>query len=67
MRYGEDYWTPQQAEDGLAPHDAVWDPASGVWRQVIEDDDEEGWEGPPDLPAPRWQWPGEEGRDREDL
>lgn len=44
MRYGEDYWTPSEAEDGLVPHNAVWDPASGVYRDVIEDgndDDEE--------------------------
>ncbi len=38
MRYGEDYWTPTEAEDGLAPHNAVWDPASGVYREIIEDD-----------------------------
>jgi len=38
MRYGEDYWTPAEVEDGRAPHNAVWDPASGVYREVIEDD-----------------------------
>jgi len=40
MRYGEDYWTPEEAEDGLVPHSAVYDPASGVYREIIEDDDE---------------------------
>jgi len=38
MRYGEDYWTPAEVEDGLAPHTAVWDPVSGVYREVIKDD-----------------------------
>jgi len=42
MRYGEDYWTPAEAEDGLVPHNAVWDPASGVYREVIEDDARDG-------------------------
>jgi len=38
MRYGEDYWTPAEVENGLAPHNAVYDPADGVYREVIEDD-----------------------------
>jgi len=45
MRYGEDYWTPEEAENGLAPHNAAYDSASGVYRDVIEDDDED--EPPP--------------------
>ncbi len=51
MRYGEDYWTPAEAEDGLAPHNAVWDPASGVYREVIEDDArDDGDDLPPHIP-----------------
>jgi len=43
MRYGEDYWTPSEAEDGLVPPQRGL-AASGVYRDVIEDgndDDEE--------------------------
>ncbi len=40
MRYSEDYWTPAEAANGLAPHSAIYDPASGVYREMI--DDEEG-------------------------
>ncbi len=48
MRYGEDYWTPEEAENGMAPHNAVYDPASGVYRDMIEDDEDE----PPLLHSP---------------
>jgi len=41
MRYGEDYWTPAEAANGLAPHTAVYDPASGVYREMIDDDEDE--------------------------
>jgi len=41
MRYGEDYWTPREAENGMAPHNAVYDPASGVYRKIIDDEDED--------------------------
>jgi len=51
MRYGEDYWTPADVENGLAPHNAAWDPASGVYREVIEDDAGDDDEDlPPHLP-----------------
>ncbi len=33
MRYGEDWWTPEEAEDGVVPHTAVFDPISGVYRR----------------------------------
>jgi len=46
MRYGKDYWTPEEAANGLAPHTAAYDPANGVYRDVIEDDDED------ELPLP---------------
>jgi len=50
MRYGEDYWTPEEAENGMAPHNAVYDhPAGGVYREIIEDDDEDE---PPLLHSP---------------
>jgi len=42
MRYGEDYWTPTEVENGLAPHTAIWAPASGIYREVIEEDDGDG-------------------------
>jgi hypothetical protein len=41
MRYGEDYWTPAEAENGLAPHTVVYDLASGVYREIIDDDEDE--------------------------
>jgi len=39
MHEGEAYWTPTEAENGLTPHTAIWDPASGVYREVIDEDD----------------------------
>jgi hypothetical protein len=42
MQYGEDWWTPEEAEDGLMPHNAVWDPANGIYRQVLEDEGDQG-------------------------
>jgi len=41
MRYGEGWWTPEKAEDGLMPHNAVWDPANGIYRQVLEDENDQ--------------------------
>jgi len=39
--YHEDYWTAQQLEDGQAPHDAVFVPSQGVWRQPLDEEDDE--------------------------
>jgi hypothetical protein len=41
MRYGEDWWTLAEAGDGLMPHNAVWDPANGIYRQVLEAEDDQ--------------------------
>jgi hypothetical protein len=38
MRYGEDYWTPEEVENGAAPSTAVYDAQAGVYRKVSEDD-----------------------------
>ena len=49
------WWTPEEAEDGVVPHNAVFDEERGVWREVIEDD-EDDWEGPAPAPValPAW-------------
>jgi hypothetical protein len=69
MRYGEDWWTPEEAEDGLMPHNAVFDPASGVYREVVEDDEDNEWQGSTSVSASaRSRHAREERRDKdEDL
>ncbi len=41
MRHGENWWTPEEAENGMVPHNAVYDPASGVYREIIENAEED--------------------------
>ncbi len=54
MRYGEDWWTPEEAEDGVVPHTAVFDPISGVYREIIEDDEDDVWQGPASMAVAAW-------------
>jgi hypothetical protein len=65
----EKRWTPEEAEDGVMPHNAVFDPASGVYREIIEDVNDDEWQGSTSAAAPvRPRHAQEEGRDGdEDL
>ena len=48
MRYGEDYWTPEEAENGMRPSTAVYDAQTCVYREVIEDDESDDDDEPRD-------------------
>jgi len=38
----------------VVPHTAVFDPISGVYREIIEDDEDDVWQGPASMAVAAW-------------
>ena len=61
MHDGEYDWTPEDAEDGVVPHTAVFDPMRDIYREIIGDDEGDAWQESVPVAVPAWpRYAGEE-------